>query len=122
MSELSRRSLVASGASLPALAVPAIAVAAAAPTDTLSQLADQICAEWDRLGMPNDGEDYEDSDWAVFNSLRDRLWSTPSGSISDLAAEARVLDKTLRINGDARSYSDRQWDFVEDVLALAVRS
>ena len=120
MSALSRRSLVTSAAALPALAVPAVAVAAGLPNTTLAQLADQICVEYDRLGTL--GRDIEDLDWQLFVELDKQLWSTPSASIDDLAAKARVLDKRLRINGEPHSISENQWDLVDDLLALAVRS
>jgi hypothetical protein len=119
MSNLSRRSLVTSAAALPALAIPAVA-AAAVPNTTFAQLADQICAKWDRFDTFD--RDIEESDCQLLDALDERLWSTPSASISDLAAKARVLDKRLRINGKPHSVNERQWDLVDDLLALAVRS
>ena len=106
-SQLSRRNLVATAAALPALAVPAAAVAAAVPSRTLAQLADQICAEWDRLGTIE--RELEDEHWRQFNPLSEQLWSTPASSIHDLAAKARVLDKRLRIDGEVHSGSDDIW-------------
>jgi hypothetical protein len=47
MSSLSRRSLVSSVVALPALAVPAVAMAA--HPDELVRLADQMLAEYDSL-------------------------------------------------------------------------
>jgi hypothetical protein len=108
--QLSRRNLVATAAALPALAVPAVAVAL--PTSTLSDLADQICAEWDRLGTLH--RDLEDSDWSLFDSLDRQLSETPATSLADFAAKARVLDKKFRINGELHSIADGElWRLVD---------
>jgi hypothetical protein len=120
MSNVSRRSLVTSAAALPALAVPAAAVAATETGGTLALLANQICAEHDRLGTL--GRDIEDSDWELYRSLNDQLWETPAASISDLAAKARILDKECRIDGIPHSTSTRVWDLIDELLAMAVQS
>jgi hypothetical protein len=64
--DLSRRAIVAGAASVPALVLPAVAVAAMEPINALAQLADQICAEYDRLGTLD--RDIENADWKLFDS------------------------------------------------------
>ena len=120
MSNLSRRSLVTTAAALPALAVPAVAVAAIEPTHTLARLADQMCAEYDRLGTL--GRDIEASDWELYDLLDNELWETPATSINDLAIKARVLDQRCRINGEGHSTGDGVWNLIDELLAMAVRS
>jgi hypothetical protein len=51
-----------------------------------------------------------------------QLWGTPATSIRDLGAKARVLDKQCRIDGKPHGTNARQWDLVDDLLALAVQS
>ena len=118
---LSRRTLVTSAAALPALAVPAVAVALPVePDQALSRLADQICAEHDRIGTL--GRDIDPSDRELYNSLDAELWETPATSINDLAAKARVLDQNLRTDGIAHSENDKVWDLIDELLAMAVQS
>jgi hypothetical protein len=119
MSNLSRRNLVASAAALPALAVPA--VAGSVPNNTLSQLADWICAEYDRLGTIND-RDITLSDLELYDTLTCQFWDTPATSISDFAAKARVLDKGCRLYGEVHSDNARLWDFIDELMAMERKS
>jgi hypothetical protein len=109
---ISRRSIVASAAALPALAVPAVATSA--DDGVLSRMADQITAEWKRIGKNGLelNRDLEASDWQTFDMLAKQLWATPSRCIGDLAAKARVLDL------ERGSVSEEQWLLVDDILAM----
>jgi hypothetical protein len=90
------------------------------PMPELSAIADKMIVEYDRLGTL--GRDIEAPDWELFNSLDEQLWETPAATIGDLAAKARVLDKRLRIDGEAHSTSDQVWDLIDELLALSARS
>jgi hypothetical protein len=78
---------------------------------SLSRIADQMSAEWDRIGKLS--RDIEASDWEHFDALSEQLWATPSRSISDLAAKARVTN--LYREGCERS---EEWRLVDDILAM----
>jgi hypothetical protein len=116
--DLSRRAIMAGAASVPALALPA--VAAVEPTDELVQLANQMCAAYDRLGTL--GRNIEESDWELYDSLGEQLWETPANSISGVIAKARVVDQFCRIDGEPHSTTDRLWDVIDDLLAMGVQS
>ena len=117
---LSRRAIVAGAASVPALALPAVAATKSVADDALARLADQICAEYDQIGGLD--RDIKAADWKSFELLDKQLWETPAASIGDLAAKARVLDKRLRINGEAHSKSQKVWQLIDELLAMAVQS
>jgi hypothetical protein len=124
MSEFSRRSLVTSAAALPALAVPAVAVAAAIdPADKMIvQIADKMLVGYDRLGTL--GRDIEDWDWEPYCSLSEQLWETPASSIDGIIAKARVLDQRLRCAREPHTVLKESyaWQIVDDLLALRAQS
>jgi hypothetical protein len=122
MSKLSRRSVVASAAALPALTLPAVANALPPTADKVVEIAAKMLVEYDHIG--GHGRDIEPSEWELYDSLDAELWEIPATSINDLAAKARVLDQRLRTNGEGGAHSDddRVWDLIDELLAMGVQS
>jgi hypothetical protein len=119
LANLSRRAILAGAAAVPALAVPAAAVASE-PDSKIVQIADRMIVEYDRLGTLD--RDIEVSDCELYDALNEELWATPSSSIDGLIAKARILDKTCRYKGQPHSESSHFWDLIDNLLALGVQS
>jgi hypothetical protein len=146
MSALSRRSIVASAAALPALAVPAVAMPAVAAggsnaDDRLVSLAKEVFEVWEELGevcartdaaqlLADDNDAVSVNNYAAAEAAQiavsvrmhaavDVMRQILPQSIRGLAAKARVADLLMRDdNGEPHSEGWENWMVVDDLLAM----
>jgi hypothetical protein len=131
MSNLSRRSIVASAAALPTLALPAAIPALAyayADDSKLVALAAEVYDLWKKLGEAidqnggNAPEDIESATWDRVGEIEEEMFNIPARSVSGVVAKARVVHRLLRDNGQIHSKIKRQhaWSIIDDLLAMEV--
>jgi hypothetical protein len=133
MSDLSRRSIVASAAALPALAVPA--VASTSPNDDrLVALADEVQKIYvdlgDAIAVTDAAQGTADdaayiAAQAAQEAVSDRMHGVidtmediRAQSIKGLAAKARVADLLMRQDGVSHSVGRSVWMAIDDLLAM----
>jgi hypothetical protein len=120
MSDLSRRSLVASAAALPTLAVPAVAVAVAAEPDPVYALIEahkQACQNWSDAVDIQDELTYDDPNlpsaeeeterrWAVIEGHLGNLCSAMPSTIAGVAALAEYYHATRQVGWEVVTKND----------------
>lgn len=135
MSKLSRRSIVASAATLPALALPAVAsTTATTADDKLVALAAEVCELNNKLcraievtdaaqlgGCEADYRAAQAAQEAVSDRVDDAIDAMDeirARSIRGLAAKARVADLLMRDSEVHSSIGRSVWMAIDDLLAM----